>query len=142
MATYCDPAIESWECDADTWHSPKRDRVDRPDFARTARAVLEAPLSLEDDFKRAVAKWREDTENTSSFTAIIAHPSYQRIIDLGRRGEPVVPLILRDLKESGGFWAPALQSITNENPVAEKHIGNAKKVRSDWLEWGKSRGLL
>jgi hypothetical protein len=97
---------------------------------------------LETRFARLVAEWREAIENVSSLTQIVSNRSYQSIIDLGKRGEPVVRLILRDLQNAGGYWATALNAITGENPVASKHIGNPAKVREDWITWGQRQGYL
>jgi hypothetical protein len=42
------------------------------------------------------------------------HPAYQRIIEMG---QPVMPLIFRELEREPDHWFWALQSITGENPV-------------------------
>jgi hypothetical protein len=97
---------------------------------------------LENEFASLVTAWREATENVSSLTQILSHAAYQRVIDLGKRGEPVLPLILRDLEKNRGYWATALQTITGENPVSAKHIGNPAKVREDWIAWGRRHGHL
>ncbi|MGA3136386.1 MAG: hypothetical protein ABSC88_10380 [Terracidiphilus sp.] len=97
---------------------------------------------LETQFTRLVATWREETENVSSLTQVVSNPAYQRVIDLGKHGENVVPLILKDFAKNHGYWGNALRSITGENPVLDKHIGNPTKVREDWLRWGKQRGYI
>jgi hypothetical protein len=107
--------------------------------ARDLQAVGKAE-SLEDRFASLVSAWREETQNLSSLTQILSHRAYQSIIDLGRRGEPVVPLILRDLDKNRGYWAMALQMITGENPVPPKHVGNPAKIREDWIKWGRRKG--
>jgi hypothetical protein len=120
-------------------------RVTATDLPReNTEAVRSTRLeqSLENLFFQLVAEWREATENISSLTQILSHPAYQRIIDLGKRGEPVLPLILKDLDKRRGYWATALQTISGENPVDSKHIGNPTKVREDWLKWGKRRGYI
>lgn len=145
MATYCDPETESWEWhDADSWHSPSRDRIERADIVRSADAVLpiQALIPLGREFVTLVSRWKRATENVSSLTAILSDPSYQRIIELGRRSDTIVPLILQDLRDHDGYWASALHALTGENPVQPKHVGNAAKVRKDWLEWGKRRGHI
>lgn len=115
-----------------------------PDDA--AKEVNIIPLAtaqlLATQFARLVATWREETENVSSLTQIVSNPAYQRLIDLGRSGEKVVPLILKDFAKNHGYWATALRAITGENPVPDKHIGNPTKVREDWLRWGKQRGYI
>ena len=54
----------------------------------------------------------------------------------------MVPLILRDLRKNGGYWALALNAITGKNPVSDKHVGNPSKVREDWIAWGCRNGYL
>jgi hypothetical protein len=146
MSTYCDPLIESWEWhDADTWHTPKRDRFDRTD----ALPVATRPVAIadvrppKDVFNGLVSAWREETENLSSFTKIVQNSSYQEIIRLGK-GNPssMVEMILQELRNNGGYWATALQAITGENPVRPEHIGDQGYVREDWLEWGKQHGYI
>jgi hypothetical protein len=97
---------------------------------------------LETRFALLASAWRDQTENLSSLTKIVSHPAYQAIIDLGKRGEPILPLILKDFSEKHGYWATALRSISGENPVDDRHIGDPVKVRADWLKWGKQRGFL
>jgi hypothetical protein len=116
--------------------------IDLPSGAIGVARSTALEQSLENQFSRLVAEWREATENISSLTQILSHPAYQRIIDLGKRGEPVLPLILEDLDKRRGYWATALQTISGENPVDSKHIGNPTKVREDWLRWGKRRGYI
>jgi hypothetical protein len=145
MANYCEPRIDSWDWhDADTWDAPMRDRVELSEFVRPRPAVISrVEPSLEDEFSRLVSAWRQATEDISSATQIISDPSYRRIIDLGKRGEAVLPLIFKDLKYyDGGFWSTALHEITGVNPVHPKHAGNAAKVRKDWLSWAKQHGYI
>ena len=65
------------------------------------------------------------------------HPAYQRIIGMG---QPVVPLILRDLEQEPDHWFWALQSITGENPVLPEQRGNLELMATAWLAWGKANG--
>jgi hypothetical protein len=158
MLGYCDPpsGIAEWREPRPSWsdaHSAEDLRASRALGAALAevRATLSSRESnpagktlesLEEEFATLVTVWREATENISSFTKIVSHPSYQTIIERGKRGEPVVPLILRDLRDTGGFWALALSAITGENPVPSKHIGNPAKVKEDWIAWGRQHGYL
>ena len=54
-----------------------------------------APAQVEQEFFRLRQQWQDDCGYLSSTTAMIQHPAYQAIIDLGH---PVVPLLLRDLE--------------------------------------------
>lgn len=67
------------------------------------------------------------------------HPAYRQIIGLG---PAVLPLLLRDLRETGRFWFPALHAITGENPVPDEATGDVRRMTEAWLEWGRQKGLL
>lgn len=158
MLDYCDPptGLAEWRERRESWTYPhsselraKRALVAtltrvraKLSYSHASNSTATKVESIEELFNALVMAWREATENLSSLTQIVSHPSYQRIIDLGQRGEPVVPLILRDLRSTGGHWAMALNAITGENPVNAKHIGNSMKVREDWIAWGRHRGYL
>jgi len=65
------------------------------------------------------------------------HPAYQQIIALG---PPVIPLILRELRERPDHWFWALNAITGEDPVGpEDDFDQAVEA---WLRWGRERGYL
>jgi hypothetical protein len=154
---YCDPpiGIAEWREQRQSWadaHSAEDLRAHRAlgEALSEVRATLSRQTdpqgktfeSIEEEFATLATVWREATENLSSLTQIVSHPSYQTIIELGKRGEPVVPLILRDLQKNGGYWALALNAITGVNPVSVKHIGNPLKVREDWIAWGRRQAYL
>jgi hypothetical protein len=90
-------------------------------------------------FADCLAKWKAETQFTSSMTEIILHPSYQRIIGLG---SDVIPFVLQELAENGGHWFWALQAITGENPVAAEDRGRTRLMTEAWLMWGKQNRLL
>jgi len=100
-------------------------------------ATILVPKELEEQFCDLVATWEEDTQFLSSIPRIVAHPAYQRIIALG---EPVLPLIFRDLHNRQSLWFWALRYITGEDPVGENQAGKA--AVAEWQQWGKSRGYL
>jgi len=82
-------------------------------------------------------QWESETRICSSISDIALHPAYQQIIGMG---EIAVSFILSELAFSPGHWFWALSSITGENPVLPKNMGNIKKMTSDWLQWGKRNG--
>ena len=49
---------------------------------------------LEAEFKTHVDKWRKDTLHKSSLTRMVLHPSYLRIVGMGR---DVLPLLFEEL---------------------------------------------
>ncbi len=112
------------------------------------QAVLSALLTyekrngeegVEAEFRELAKKWRVDRPATSSTTAIVTHPSYQKIISLGR---PVIPLILRELDREVDHWFWALAVITDENPVREESRGRMSEMADAWLAWGRAKGYV
>jgi len=94
------------------------------------------------EFANLVSDWKSDTENVSSITRIVSHPSYQSVIEIGRQNEDIVRLILSEFSTNNGYWATALRAIMGENPVSPKSIGDPQKVKQDWLDWGKRKGYF
>ena len=90
-------------------------------------------------FDQLADRWKEETAFFSSTTAMVDHPDYREIIGIG---EPVVPLLLEDLRREPAHWFEALQAITGENPVPGDHRGNIPAMCEDWLEWGRQRKLV
>jgi hypothetical protein len=100
---------------------------------KTTRAT-----SLE-QFQALVSQWNEACGLLSSTSAMVAHPAYQSIIEMG---EPVVPLLLRDLERESTHWFEALKAITGEDPVSAGDWGNIPAMKSAWLAWERSRNLV
>ncbi len=63
--------------------------------------------SLEQQFQTYVQQWKTDCVFLSSTSAMVAHPAYKAIIELG---EPAVPLLLRELESEPAHWFEALKS--------------------------------
>ena len=95
--------------------------------------------SLKAAFEELALSWSADTAHLSSPIKLMAHPAYRQIIALG---PSVLPLMLRDLKETGRFWFPALIAITGENPIPDEAAGDIERMTSAWVEWGHKNGLL
>jgi hypothetical protein len=91
-------------------------------------------------FCRLAARWRNETAHVSSIPDLVMHPSYQEIMRLPKN--EVIPLILRELRDNGGFWYPALYALTDSNPVKTQDMGNVRKMTEAWLGWGRSEGWL
>lgn len=104
---------------------------------------IESPLmdsDLERRFQTLLQQWRLETMKHSNPQNITGHDLYYEILTLGK---PVLPLILRDLEQGGGFWFLALRVLAKpENPVKLEHLGNRKRMKEDWLEWGRQHGHL
>lgn len=108
--------------------------------ATLAKATDVALSKVPQDFREAVSRWRNETAHVSSIPDIVMHPSYQKIIRMPKK--EIVPLILRELRDGGGFWFPALHAITDANPVDPQDRGNVKKMTQAWLDWGQREGWL
>jgi hypothetical protein len=51
-------------------------------------------------------------------------------------GKPAIPFILQELIANGGNWFWALTAITGENPVDPNDLGQTKKMKEAWQQWG------
>ena len=90
---------------------------------------------LDQLFHDLVERWRNETGHLSSVTRMVLHPSYLRIIGLGRGG---LPLILRELRERPDHWLVALNAITGEDPAPEG--ASFREAVAAWIKWGEIRG--
>lgn len=95
--------------------------------------------TLEAKFEDLVGQWRAETAHLSSIQDKVLHRAYQEIIALG---SDAVPLILRELKRSGGHWFWALRVLTGANPVKPEHAGHVREMKETWLDWGRRAGYI
>jgi len=91
----------------------------------------------ETEFVWHVSKWRRDTRHYSSVTKMVLHPSYLRIIGMGRQ---ILPLLLNELQVRRDHWLIALNAITGEDPAEDDSTFN--QAVDAWLKWGRDRGYL
>ena len=84
-------------------------------------------------------EWLQERPRGADVAGMVAHPSYQRIIEMG---EEAVPLILQELQKRPDHWFPALHTITGADPVPEHAQGNLSKMTDAWLNWGHKNGYL
>ncbi|MCT7988773.1 hypothetical protein [Laspinema olomoucense] len=101
-----------------------------------AYPILE-PTDIETRFLELAQQWRRETGMMSLVTKMSMHPAYQRIIGMG---QPVVPLILRELEQEPDHWFWALQAITGANPVQPEQRGRLTQMAAAWIEWGREHG--
>jgi hypothetical protein len=94
---------------------------------------------IEPLFRELARVWKADTMYLSSTTAMTNHWAYQRII---RMGPPVVPLILRELRQKPDFWFDALRAITRENPITPEIRGKVQAMAEAWVKWGEANRLI
>jgi hypothetical protein len=90
------------------------------------------------EFQKHERKWKRDTRYTSSLSEKYLHPSYARIIGLGRAA---VPFILASLQREPDDWFYALRAITGADPVRAAHAGVMPKMCEAWINWSRQRGL-
>jgi hypothetical protein len=90
-----------------------------------------------DEFAAHVLRWRRETKHYSSVTRMVMHPSYLRVIGMGRQ---ILPLLLRELETRKDHWLIALNAITGEDPATPEC--NFQEAVSAWLEWGHRKGYL
>ena len=98
-----------------------------------------AEVAVVERFQDLARRWKAETALLSSSTAMIEHPSYQAIIDMG---SSVVPLLLRELQREPVHWFEALKAITGEDPVPVEDWGRIPAMAGAWLAWGRARGLV
>jgi hypothetical protein len=95
--------------------------------------------SFEKDFKKHERIWKRDTQYFSSPGDKYLHPSYARIIGMGR---PAASLILKSMQRQSADWFYALRAITGANPVTSAMAGDVRKMSEAWIKWGERQGLL
>ncbi len=95
---------------------------------------------LEAEFQELAKQWRHDTGHFSIVSQMIRHPAYQRIIEMG---EPVIPIILKDLQAQPDHWFPALAAISGESPqIPDEDRSRIRAITKIWIEWGKAKGYI
>jgi len=101
------------------------------------RARATAYAMLANTFYELRDRWQTSTKYLSSGS--LDHEAYLEIIKLG---EPVVPLLLEEMRDRPSHWSAALMAITGENPIPKEHYGNLRLVAADWVRWGIEKGYL
>ena len=84
-----------------------------------------------------VEQWQRETGMLSLVQKIVIYLAYQRIIGMG---QPVVPLIFRELERELDHWFWALEGITAANPVQGDARGRLDQMAAAWLKWGRNNG--
>ena len=108
-----------------------------PHIASLVGNLEKDKVELEAEFKKFAEEWRLETGMLSLVTQKSMHQAYQRIIGMG---QPVIPLILRDLEQKPDHWFWALRAITGDNPVKPEQRGRMKQMAQAWIQWGKEHG--
>lgn len=107
--------------------------------------IAEPGETMEERFRRLLAEWDRSTAHHSNPSIIMGHPAMRAIVAMG---EPVVPMILRELAAGGdGQLTWALCELTGENiapPLIENGCAKwdvAEQSRA-WVQWGREKGLV
>ncbi len=94
------------------------------------RAVAEDYVAK---FGTIVREWRRATLALSAVADKIAHPAFQRLVALG---EPIVPLIISELRRHPDFLYLALQELVDEKDVVPPAAAaNPRANVEAWLNW-------
>jgi hypothetical protein len=115
----------------------KRAQPAHPPLERSTGTSFDTQQSLASEFKAQADQWRRETLHTSSLTKMVMHPSYLRIIGMGRS---VLPFLFKELAERRDHWLVALNAITGQDPAA---IGSTfDEAVTAWLDWGRRHNYL
>lgn len=96
-------------------------------------------LDVNERFRRLAAEWKEESRYLSNTAQMAMLRPYQRIIGMG---EPVVPLILEELRREPDHWFWALEAITEQNPIPPEAAGKVHLMAQAWISWGQQQGIL
>lgn len=92
---------------------------------------------LEATFNELVKIWHNETDIFAFSVERHKHPAYRQIIEMG---QPVLPLIFREMEQNGGDWFEALKILTGANPFREEMRGKQRMIQQAWLQWGREEG--
>lgn len=115
-------------------------------MSTTKTKPVETIETVEQQFQRLRAEWKAATAHHSNPSIIMGHAAMRGIVAMG---EPVVPIIMRELEAGGGcmglIWA--LCEITREDiapPTVEGGFAkwNLPEQIKAWLRWGREKGLV
>jgi hypothetical protein len=93
--------------------------------------------SLNDDFRELATRWKKATSFHSSLARKFMHDDYQSILAMG---EPVIPLLLSELKMAPDHWFWALKHIAREDPA--KDASSVRDAVDAWLAWGRTKHYI
>lgn len=103
---------------------------------RTSQEDLHSTEKL---FNNLAINWKKETAGYSTMYHKAINNNYLGIIGMGY---DAVPFILNDLEKAPEHWFIALKAITKENPVAKEDIGDMRRMRAAWIEWGKRKHII
>ena len=89
------------------------------------------------EFEALANEWHAATDHFSVTWRIAIHPAYQKIIGMG---ESAVPHILGRLRDEGGSWLWALESIARRNVAEGARDWN--ETLASWERWAQEKDLF
>lgn len=96
-------------------------------------------LELKKTFDNLAKRWREETGMMSNPDAVCMHEAYQQIIGMGM---DALPFIFVELRDCGGDWYWALNSIVRHDPVPDEAVGDVQEMKRYWLSYAEQNGFL
>lgn len=127
---------QSYHSDGYTKTTPVTATNQTKKFRLVTSSDLKPASTIEKEFARLSKRWKADVVFSSSSHQHYFHPSYQRIIGMGK---DALPLIFQDLRTSDSDWFWALQCITGVDPVRKSDWGNFQKQKAAWERWAKKK---
>jgi hypothetical protein len=112
--------------------------VDSNSVAFSSGGKVTNTNSIESIFETLKNDWVRSTRFSNSLSEINDDESLKKIIGLG---QIIVPLILKDLKDSPKHWFYALKVLTRANPIKKADAGNLEKMKTAWLSWADKNGV-
>ncbi len=114
----------------------------KQEYSQSRNAL--SPFGCYDEFLKVKFKilkeeWLSQTMFYSDPEKIFENEAYQEVISFGR---DMLCFIFEDLEQNDNLWFYALSEITKNNPVIQRHIGNIKEMKQDWINWGKENCLI
>jgi hypothetical protein len=109
----------------------------RRSLSKSAQLFLYDPAELQKEFDRNARQWEKETRYLSSVPDIVMHPSYQRILGMGRQA---LPLIFHELATKPNHWFWALNAIAGQD--AARGETTFEGAVDAWLRWGKEYGYI
>jgi hypothetical protein len=88
-------------------------------------------------FRRLAEQWYNETGMISMIHKKVMHPSYQRIIGMGKEA---LPFIFQELKKGRAHWLWALSSIIDDDVA--KPGNTLEEAVGAWLHWGGENGYI
>lgn len=113
--------------------------IDKPVLRLVVTDLTAEEEEAAERFRTLAEQWRAERPPGANVGAMIDHPAYRSVIDLG---EMAIRPILEDLMREPDHWFPALNAIAGANPVPIGHEGRLKLMAEDWIAWGRAEGYL